>query len=95
MGTLPLAEEYFVLAYDVCPYDPLLLNEMGVLYFKKGDYSKAKKYLKKAWEAIKALDSESKSWVSIHTNLAHTYRKLGENEKAVTCFKLACSRDSG
>ncbi|SCU81118.1 LADA_0B11298g1_1 [Lachancea dasiensis] len=88
MGALPLAEEYFVLAYDVCPYDPLLLNEMGVLYFKKNDYVKAKRYLKKAWEAIKVLDSESKSWVSIHTNLAHSYRKLGENERAVKCFKL-------
>ncbi|SCU94507.1 LAFA_0F22232g1_1 [Lachancea sp. 'fantastica'] len=88
MGTLPLAEEYFILAYDVCPYDPLLLNEMGVLYFKKNDFVKAKKYLKKAWEAIKALDSESKSWVSIHTNLAHSYRKLGENDRAVKCFKL-------
>lgn len=88
MDTLSLAEEYFVLAYDVCPYDPLLLNEMGVLFFKKNDYLKAKKYLKKAWEAIKRLDSESKSWVSIHTNLAHTYRKLGDNERAVRCFKL-------
>ncbi|CAR21815.1 CDC16-like protein [Lachancea thermotolerans] len=88
MGTLPLAEEYFALAYDICPYDPLLLNEMGVLYFKKNDYLKAKRYLKKAWEAIKALDSESKSWISIHTNLAHTYRKLGDNERAVKCFRL-------
>ncbi|SCU95698.1 LAMI_0F03356g1_1 [Lachancea mirantina] len=88
MDSLPLAEEYFILAYEVCPYDPLLLNEMGVMYFKKGDYLKAKKYLKKAWEAIKTLCSESKSWVSIHTNLAHTYRKLGHNERAVKCFKL-------
>lgn len=88
MNTLSLAEEYLTLAYDICPHDPLLLNEMGVIYFKKSDYPKAKKYFKKAWEASKKLNSDSKAWLSIHTNLGHTYRKMGDYERAIACFKI-------
>ena len=31
MMNLPLAQEYFDGAHDLCDSDPLLLNEMGVL----------------------------------------------------------------
>ncbi|CCF57373.1 hypothetical protein KAFR_0C03820 [Kazachstania africana CBS 2517] len=87
-NTLSLAEEYFTLAYDICPNDPLLLNEMGVMYFKKEEYEKSKKYLNKAMDEIKhKLYSNSKTAVSIQTNLGHTYRKLGDNERAIECFK--------
>ena len=87
LNTLSLAEEYFTLAYDICPHDPLLLNEMGVLFFKKNDLPKAKRYLKKALEAVKDLDCLSKTAISIQMNLAHTYRRLGDIEMAIKCFK--------
>ena len=82
-----LAEEYFKLAYDICPEDPLLLNEMGVMYFKNGNYEKAKRFLNKAMEQIKDLSSVSRTSISIQMNLAHTYRKLGDNERAIKCFR--------
>lgn len=87
MDTLSLAEEYFMMAYDICPTDPLLLNELGVVYYKKTDFLKAKTYLKKAYEAINASKSESKSWISVYSNLGHTYRKMGDEERALKCFK--------
>lgn len=87
MDDLSLAEEYFMIAYDMCPTDPLLLNELGVVYFKRQNYIKAKKYMKRAHEAVKHMKSESKAWVSIVVNLGHTYRKLGEDERAIKCFK--------
>ncbi|CDO94550.1 unnamed protein product [Kluyveromyces dobzhanskii CBS 2104] len=87
MDDLSLAEEYFMMAYDMCPTDPLLLNELGVVYFKRQNYIKAKKYMKRAHDAIKNMKSESKAWISIVINLGHTYRKLGEDERAVKCFK--------
>ncbi|CCD23677.1 anaphase promoting complex subunit CDC16 NDAI_0C00160 [Naumovozyma dairenensis CBS 421] len=93
-STLSLAEEYFTLAYDTCRFDPLLLNEMGVLYFKKNELSKSKKYLKKALESLRASNMTSKMAFSIQMNLAHTYRKLGENERAIKCFK-AVLEESG
>ncbi|SSD58721.1 related to Anaphase-promoting complex subunit cut9 [Saccharomycodes ludwigii] len=88
MDSFVLAEEYLMLAYDICPYDPLLLNEIGVVFYQKSNFIKAKKYFKKAWDLINKVGSNSKSWVSIHVNLGHTYRKLNELEKAVECFKL-------
>lgn len=97
LNTLSLAEEYFTLAYDICPQDPLLLNEMGVMYFKRNDLQKAKRYLKRALEAVKELDPTSRTSVSIQMNLAHAYRRLGENERAIKCFKSvleASSKDS-
>lgn len=87
MNTLSLAEEYFTLAYDICPQDPLLLNEMGVMYFKRNELQKAKRYLKRALEAVRELDPTSRTSVSIQVNLAHAYRRLGENERAIKCFK--------
>lgn len=87
LNTFSLAEEYFTLAYDTCPQDPLLLNEMGVMYFKRNDLHKAKRYLKRALEAVKELNPTSRTSVSIQMNLAHAYRRLGENERAIRCFK--------
>lgn len=82
-NTLSLAEEYFSLAYQSCPHDPVILNEIGVLKFKKGELHKAKRYLKKAAEFCKNLEHSSKTVISIQINLSHTYRKLGENHKAI------------
>lgn len=82
-----LAEEYFTLSYDICPHDPLLLNEMGVLYFKKQDYEKSKKFLNKAVEQTKELNPTARTAISIQMNLAHTYRKLGEIDRAIKYFK--------
>ena len=93
MNSLNLAESYFVLAYDICPNDPLVLNEMGVMYFKKNEFVKAKKYLKKALEVVKDLDPSSRTTISIQLNLGHTYRKLNENEIAIKCFKCVLEKN--
>ncbi|KTB18816.1 Anaphase-promoting complex subunit CDC16 [Nakaseomyces glabratus] len=82
-NTLTLAEEYFSLAYESSPQDPVILNEIGVLKFKKGELHKAKRYLKKAAECCKDMEQSSKTVLSVQINLSHTYRRLGENEKAI------------
>ena len=38
MRDLLLAEEYLTSARDICKFDPLLENEMGVLYYEKQEY---------------------------------------------------------
>ncbi|AGO11415.1 AaceriACR168Wp [[Ashbya] aceris (nom. inval.)] len=93
MDTLTLAEEYFMMAYDICPTDPLLLNELGVVYFKKMDYPRAKKFFKRACEAINMQQSDASSVaISTYLNLGHTYRKLDEDERALHCFKTVLER---
>ena len=87
-NTLSLAEDYFNLSYGICPTDPLLLNEMGCLYYKKEEFEKSKKYLNKALEKVKDVSPTSKTAISIQTNLGHTYKRLGENERAIKCFRF-------
>lgn len=86
-NTLSLAEEYFTLSYDICPNDPLLLNEMGVMYYKQKDYEKSKRYLTRAMDEVKDLDPTSRTAISIQVNLGHTYKRLGEFERSIKCFK--------
>jgi uncharacterized protein HemY len=38
---LPLAQEYILKAQEMCPFDPLIYNELGVIAFKNKNYSHA------------------------------------------------------
>lgn len=86
MNSLLLAEEYMLASYDICPMDPLLLNEIGVVYFHKNDLGQSEHYFLKAIHEAKHLNNDSKSWISINSNLGHVYRKLGKLEKALENF---------
>lgn len=33
-NNLPLAEQFFLQACQICPTDPLVYNELGVLYYR-------------------------------------------------------------
>ncbi|ODV58571.1 anaphase promoting complex subunit CDC16 [Ascoidea rubescens DSM 1968] len=86
MNNLTLAEEYLTTSYQICNTDPLLLNEMGVIYYHKNDLKKAEYYFLKAFSASRNLNSDSKAWLSIHANLGHVYRRLNSFEKSLECF---------
>lgn len=98
MDNLNLAEEYLSTSYQICNTDPLLLNELGVINFHKNDLGKAEAFFKEALTASKNLNSESKTWVSIHANLGHVYRRANDPHKALACFnqviKLSNKNDS-
>ncbi|GMM37969.1 anaphase promoting complex subunit [Saccharomycopsis crataegensis] len=86
MNNLSLAEEYMLASYEICPSDPLLLNEIGVIYFHTNDLKKSEWFFMKAFNESKHLTNDSKSWMSINSNLGHVYRKLGYYEKALKNF---------
>lgn len=50
MNNLALAEQLFKQAHAICPADPLVCNELGVLAFRNCNYVEAEQWL------IKALD---------------------------------------
>lgn len=87
MNNLILAEEYLLSSFEICSLDPLLLNELGVIYYHKNDLSIAENYFLQALNASKLLDSDSKAWISIHSNLGHVYRRMNFFNKALNCFK--------
>lgn len=86
MNNLLLAEEYMLASYEICPNDPLLLNEIGVIYFHTNDLKKSEWFFLKAFKESKYLNNDSKSWLSINSNLGHVYRKLGFYDKALKNF---------
>lgn len=86
MNNLNLAEEYLAASYQICNSDPLLLNELGVTNFHKNNLTRAEVYLQEAMSAAKHLNSDSKTWISIHSNLGHVYRRGKQPYKALECF---------
>lgn len=86
MNNLNLAEEYLAASYQICNSDPLLLNELGVTNFHRNNLTRAELYLQEAMNAAKFLNSDSKTWISIHSNLGHVYRRGKQPYKALECF---------
>lgn len=87
MSNLTLSEEYLLSAYSICSTDPLLLNEMGVIYYHKNELTNAENYFMQALQASKRSNSDSKAWLSIHANLGHVYRRLNLFAKALASFE--------
>lgn len=86
MNNVNLAEEYLSASYQICNTDPLLLNELGVINYHKNALSRAEAYFHEALGAAKYLNSDSKTWISIHSNLGHVYRRANQPYKALDCF---------
>lgn len=86
MNNLSLSEEYLSASYQICNSDPLLLNELGVINFHKSNLVKAEMFFQEALGAAKYLNSDSKTWISIHANLGHVYRRGNQPYKALECF---------
>lgn len=89
MNNVSLAEEYLLASYQICNTDPLLLNELGVINYHKNSLHKAEAYFQEALGAAKYLNSDSKTWISIHSNLGHVYRRGSQPYKALDCFNQA------
>ncbi|CCH44754.1 Anaphase-promoting complex subunit cut9 [Wickerhamomyces ciferrii] len=87
MSNLILAEEYLLSSYSICTMDPLLLNELGVIYYHKNHLESAENYFTQALSVAKKIDSDSKAWQSIHANLGHVYRRLNLFPRALYCFE--------
>ena len=52
MSNLPLAEQLFRQAHAICPIDPLVCNELGVLAFRNLKYAEAEAWFTKAVEHL-------------------------------------------
>lgn len=86
MNNLSLASEYLNYSYSICPSDPLLLNEIGVINYHKSDLLKLEFYFDKLLTNASNLQSDSKSWLPININLGHVYRRLKKYDKLLYYF---------
>lgn len=101
---LPLAIQFIQQAQDICPDDPLIDNELGVLYYQQREFDQAKAAFLRALARTPKTTKTPKtknphfSPSSRHlaevvepclVNLAHVYRKSGELCEATTCLERA------
>ncbi|XP_008660356.1 anaphase-promoting complex subunit 6 isoform X2 [Zea mays] len=83
MHNFKLAEQFFTQAKSICPSDPLIHNELGVVaYNMKEEYQKAVSYY------AKALTFPTKS-LSAFAGLAYTYHLMDDFEAAINYYHKA------
>lgn len=61
-------------AKKICDTDPLVFNEIGVVYYKQKSFDQAREHFATALSLCN--ETNSKSFESILINLAHCSRKL-------------------
>jgi anaphase-promoting complex subunit 6 len=86
LNNMTLAEEFLKTAYGLCKTDPLLLNEMGVVYYHQDRPHDAATMFIKALEVAEYIGAEPQAWVSARTNLAHAYRRAKKYHEALDEF---------
>ena len=66
--------------------DPLLLNELGVVFYHEQDYARAINSFTAALSLAETLNSPPSAWVSTRSNLAHALRRVGDFPAALEQF---------
>ncbi|XP_019187177.1 PREDICTED: anaphase-promoting complex subunit 6 [Ipomoea nil] len=82
-----LAEQFFIQAKTICPLDPLVYNELGVVAYHMNEYKKAVHWFEKTLAHIPSNLSEM--WEPTIVNLAHALRKLKRYNEAITYYEKA------
>ncbi|TGO81064.1 hypothetical protein BPOR_1380g00010 [Botrytis porri] len=86
LNNMTLADEFLKTAYELCKTDPLLLNEMGVVFYHQERLEDAVLILRKALEIAEEIDSDPQAWISTRSNLGHAYRRLHQWDAALAEF---------
>ncbi|EJT69664.1 anaphase-promoting complex subunit cut9 [Gaeumannomyces tritici R3-111a-1] len=86
MHNMTVAEEFLKTAYDLCRDDPLLLNEMGVVFYHQDRLKEAAQMFRRALDVAAEGDGDPQAWLSSRTNLAHAYRRLRLHGDALEQF---------
>lgn len=94
MNNMTVAEEFLNTAYNLCKTDPLLLNEMGIVYYHQNRLNEAVNYFEKSLRLAKDIDSDPQAWIVARTNLGHAYRRQRKFQPALNEFDMVL-RDGG
>lgn len=86
LQNLALAHEYLITAYAMCNTDPLLLNDLGVVYYYESEFDRSIKSLELALNIARDIGSSPTSWLQTRSNLAHAYRRSERYEEALREF---------
>ncbi|KAJ5182492.1 hypothetical protein N7492_000108 [Penicillium capsulatum] len=75
--------------------DPLVLNELGVVFYHQNSLATAVDLFRQALSLATALHCESGAWVATRANLAHALRRLGRLREALKEFDQCLRVGSG
>ncbi|KAL3426516.1 tetratricopeptide [Phlyctema vagabunda] len=75
LNNMTLADEFLKTAYGLCITDPLLLNEMGIVFYHQDRLDHAIEIFLKALKIADKIDSDPQAWVATRSNLGHAYRR--------------------
>ena len=88
-NNLSLAEQFFTKSRGICPADPLVHNELGVLAYRNKDYAKAVQHLLDAVALVPLPLTDE--WEASVVNVAHAYRKMNDFDAAIEWYERALS----
>lgn len=78
--------------------DPLVLNELGVVYYHQGNLNMAIDLFQQALKLAGSLHCEPGAWVATRANLGHALRRMGRVSDALRefdeCLRVGCGGTS-
>lgn len=86
LNNMTLADEFLKTAFGLCKTDPLLLNEMGVVFYHQDRLEDSVTMFSKALAIAEEIDSEPSAWISTRSNLGHSFRRLQQWDLALNEF---------
>ncbi|KAK4694869.1 anaphase-promoting complex subunit 6, partial [Lecanoromycetidae sp. Uapishka_2] len=98
LNNMTLAHEYLQAALNLCKTDPLLLNELGVVFYHLDHLEPAIKLFNDALKIAAEIDSDPSAWIATRANLGHAYRRLSKFDPALQEFEEVLrqgGRDTG
>lgn len=87
LNNMALAREYLDTAYALCSSDPLLLNEMGAVFYHEDQLSDAIGMFRRALSLSEDHNADIASLIPIRTNLGHALRRDGHLSDALQTFE--------
>ncbi|RLN19744.1 anaphase-promoting complex subunit 6 [Panicum miliaceum] len=87
MHNFKLAEQFFTQAKSICPSDPLIHNELGVVAYNMKEFRKAVQLFELTLDHTSS--SLNEMWEPTLVNLGHALRKLKEYQRAVSYYEKA------
>ena len=88
------AQQFCEQALNLCPVDPAVYNELGIVFYRLKKFEESTKYFKEALRRCSGLSERvlSLALESVTFNLGHAQRRAGLITEAIETYKLALSR---
>lgn len=84
-----LALDYLSTAAEICPFDPLVMHERGVVCYYQERWHEAIEFFLKTLELVNETQTDPSIWAPIHLNLGHCYRRLKRYSESLQCIEKA------